>query len=105
MASKPRAGPGVEVLVSVAYVARSIYYACMHDRPRSNRVQFLPILEEANVTIDLNGRTTSCDGMQRARLKRTTSQLVPHLGGVAASVGAFNRAGVYTLPRACANAL
>ena len=43
---------------------------------------------KTNVTIDLNGKTTSCDGMQPARLKRTTSHLVPHLGGVAASIGA-----------------
>ena len=65
----------------------------------------LPILEQANVTIDLNGKTTSFDGMQPARLKCTTSHLVPHLGGVAASIGALSRAGAYTLARACASAL
>ena len=59
----------------------------------------------ANVTIDLNGKTTSCDGMQPARLKRTTSHLAPHLGGVAANIGTLNRAGAYTLARACASAL
>ena len=45
------------------------------------------------------------NGMQPAWLNRTTSHLVPHLGGVAASVGAFNRADVYTLGHACASAL
>ena len=34
--------------------------------------------------------------MQPARLKRTTSHLVPHLGGVGASIGTFSRASVYT---------
>ena len=32
--------------------------------------------------------------------KCTTSHLVPHLGAVAASIGTFSRAGVYTLARA-----
>ena len=36
--------------------------------------------------------------------KRTTFHLVSHLGGVAASIGTFSRAGVYTLARACASA-
>ena len=71
----------------------------------SNRAHILAIVEKANVTIDLNGKTTSCDGMQPARLKWTTSHLVPHLGGVAASFGALSRAGAYTLARACASAL
>ena len=72
----------------------------------SKRGQNLTILEKkANVTIDLNGKTTSCDGMQPARLKRTTSHLAPHLGGVAASIGTLNRAGAYTLARACASTL
>ena len=61
--------------------------------------------EKANVTIDLNGKTTSCDGMQPARLKRTTSHPVPHLGSVVASLGTYSRAGAYTLAHACANAL
>ena len=61
--------------------------------------------KKANVTTDLNGKTTSCDGMQPARLKCTTSHLVPRLGGVAASIGALSRAGAYTLARACASAL
>ena len=61
--------------------------------------------KEANLTIDLNGKTTSCDGMQPTRLNRTTSNLVPHLGGVAANIGTYNRAGAYTLARACAIAL
>ena len=43
--------------------------------------------------------------MQPARLKRTTAHLAPHLGGVAASIGTLNRAGAYTLARACASAL
>ena len=71
----------------------------------STKARILPILEKANVTIDLNGKTTSCDGMQPARLNRTTSHLAPHLGGVAASIGTLNRAGAYTLARACASAL
>ena len=50
-------------------------------------------------------KTASCDGMQPTRLDRTTSHLVPHLGGVAASIGTLNRAGAYTLARACASAL
>ena len=58
----------------------------------------------ANVTIDLNCKKTSVDGMQPTRLNCTTSHLVPHLGGVAASIGTFSRAGVYTLARACASA-
>jgi hypothetical protein len=41
--------------------------------------------------------------MQPARLNRTTSHLVPHLGGVAARIGTYNHAGVYTLARACAS--
>ena len=49
--------------------------------------------------------TAKSDGIQPDWLKRTTSHLVPHLGGVAASIGTFNRAGVYTLARACASAL
>ena len=60
---------------------------------------------KAHVTIDLNGKMTSCDGMQPARLKCTTAHLVPHLAGVAASIGALRRAGAYTLARACASAL
>ena len=59
----------------------------------------------ANVTIDFKGQTTSCDGMQPARMKCTTSHLVPHLGDVAASIGTLSRAGAYTLARACASAL
>ena len=61
--------------------------------------------KKANVTTDLNGKTTSCDGMHPAWLKRTTSHVVPHLGGVAASIGTYSRAGAYTLARACASAL
>ena len=61
--------------------------------------------KRANVTMDLNGKTTSCDGMQPARLNRTTSHLAPNLGGVAAYMGSLNRAGAYTLARACASAL
>ena len=71
----------------------------------SKRAHILPILKKANVTIDLNGKTTSCDGMQPAPLKCTTSHLVPHLGGVVASSGTLSRAGAYTLARACASAL
>ena len=41
----------------------------------------------------------------RARLEHTTSHIVPHLGGVAASIGTFSCADVYTLARACASAL
>ncbi len=74
----------------------------MHDSPKKQRGKHVSILEKAHVTIDLNGKTTSRDGMQPARLKRTTSHLVPHLGGVAASIGTFSRVGVYTLARACA---
>ena len=61
--------------------------------------------KKANVTIDLNCKATSCDGMQPARLKRTTSHFVPHLGGVVARIGTYSRAGVYTLARACASDL
>ena len=50
-------------------------------------------------------RETSCDGMQPARLKHTTSHLAPHLGGVAASIGTLNRVGAYTWARACASPL
>ena len=59
----------------------------------------------AHVTIDLNGKTTSCDGMQPPRLKRTSSHPFPHLGSVVASIGTYSRAGAYTLARACASAL
>ena len=65
----------------------------------------LPILEKANVTTDLIGKTTSCDGMRPAWLKRTTSHFVPHLGGVAASIGTYSGAGAYTLARSCSSAL
>ena len=53
----------------------------------------------------LSGCARDPDGVQPARLKRTTAHLVPHLGGVAASIGTFSRAGVYTLARARASAL
>ena len=56
----------------------------MHSREQ--QYTNLPIPEKANVTIDLNGKTKSCDGMQPARLNRTTSHLAPNLGGVAASM-------------------
>ena len=86
--------------------------ACMSDQAEHVPVHMrektgtkIPILEKATVTIDLNGKTTSWDGMQPARLKRTTSHLFPHLGGAAASNGTCNRAGVYTLARACASDL
>ncbi len=103
MASKPSVGQGASVCVSLAYVARC---RCMHARQsREQKGTILPILENANATIDLNGKTTSCNGMQPTRLKRLTSHLVPHLGGVAASIGALSHAGVYTLARACASAL
>ena len=59
----------------------------------------------ANVTIDLNGKTTYCDGMLPASLNRTTSHLSPHLGGIAASIGTYSRVGAYTLARAGASAL
>ena len=61
--------------------------------------------KKANVTMHLNGKTTYCDGMQPARLKRTTSHLVPHLGSVVASIGTYSRVGAYTLARACDSAL
>ena len=83
----------------------------VHDRNMfqctsgSKKAHNLPILAKANVTMDLSGKTTSCDGMQPARLKCTTAHLVPHLGGVAASIGALSRVGAYTLARACASAL
>ena len=106
MASKPTAGQGVSVCVcvNVAYVARS---TCMHARQTKEQqcTHFYQYWKRAHVTIDLNGKTTACDGMQPARLKRTTSHLAPHLGGVAASIGTLNRAGAYTLARACASAL
>ena len=79
-------------------------HACTTDQG-ANGHKFYQYWKRANVTIDLNGKTTSCDGMQPARLKRTTSHLAPHLGGVAASIGTLNRAGAYTLARACASAL
>ena len=71
----------------------------------SKRAQILPILEKANVTSDLNGKTTYCNGVHPAWLKRTTSHFVPHLDGVAASIGTYSRVGAYTLARACARAL
>ena len=77
----------------------------MRNKPGSKNAQILPILEKANVTIDLNGEMTSCDGMEPTRLKCTTAHLVPHLGGVVASIGALSRASAYTLARACASAL
>ena len=43
--------------------------------------------------------------MQPARLKRTTSHLVPHLSGVVARIDTFSCVDVYTLARACASAL
>ena len=39
--------------------------------------------------------------MQPARLKRTTSHLVLHLGGLAASIGTYSCAGAYTLAHEC----
>ena len=76
----------------------------MHARQsREQKGKHLPIREKANVTIDLKGKTASGDGTQPARLKRTTFHLVPHLGGVVASIGTFSRAGVYTLACACAS--
>ena len=66
---------------------------------------FYQYWKKANVTNDLNGKTTFCDGMQPARVKRTTSHLVPHLGSVVASIGTYSRASAYTLARACASAL
>ena len=78
----------------------------MHARqPREQKGTHFTNTENANITIDLNDKTTSCDGMQPARLKRTTSHLVPHLGSVVASIGTYSRAGAYTLARACASAL
>ena len=79
-------------------------HACTTDQGAKGHT-FNQYWKRANVTIDLNGKTTSCDGMQPDRLKRTTSHLAPHLGGVAANIGTLNRAGAYTLARACANAL
>ena len=58
-----------------------------------------------HAAIDLNGKTTSCDGMQPTRLKRTTAHLGPHPGGLAAIIGTYNCAGAYTLAHACASAL
>ena len=66
---------------------------------------FYQYWKQAHVTIDLNGKMTSCDGMQPARLKRTTSHLAPPLGSVVASIGAYSRAGAYTWARACASTL
>ena len=71
----------------------------------SKRVHFTNTGKKANVTSDLNGKTTSGDGMQPPPLKRTTSHFVPHLGGVGASIGTYSRAGAYTLACACASAL
>jgi len=104
MASKPTADQGVSVCVNSAYVARSI---CMHARQTREQkgTNFTNTGRMAKVTIDLNGKTTSCDGMQPAWLKRTTSHIAPHLGGVAANIGTLSRAGEYTLARACASAL
>ena len=96
---------------TVTKQSKITYDLPVHDRNMFQRTSgckkasILPTLEKANVTIDLNGKTTSCDGMQPAQLKRTTSHLVPHLGGVAASIGTLNCAGAYTLARACASAL
>jgi hypothetical protein len=80
----------------------------MHARTTAQGAKgqtFYQYWNKAHVTIHLNGKTTSCDGMQPTRLKRTTSHLAPHLGGVAANIGTLNRAGAYTLARACASAL
>ncbi len=66
---------------------------------------FYQYRKKAHVTIDLYGKTTSCDGMEPARLKCTIAHIVPHLGGVAASIGALSRASAYTLACACASAL
>ena len=79
----------------------------MHARQSMEQegTQFTNIGNKSNVTIDLNGKTTSCDGLQPARLKRPSSHLVPHLGSVVASIGAYSRASAYTLARACASAL
>ena len=76
----------------------------MHIREQTIR-NFTNTGRKANVTTDLHGKTTSCDGMQPTRLNRTTSYLVPHLAGVAANIGTLKRAGAYTLARACASAL
>ena len=76
----------------------------MHIREQQGTT-FTNIGKKANVTIDLNGKASSFDGMQPARLKCTTSHLVPHLGGVVASIGALSRVGAYALARACASAL
>ena len=79
----------------------------MHARQSNEHkgAHFTNTDKKANVTIDLNGKTTSCDGTQPARLKRTPSHLVPHLGGVVASIGTYSRVGAYTLALACASAL
>jgi len=58
--------------------------------------------KKAHVTIDLNGKN---DIMQPTRLKRTTSHLVPHLGGLVASIGTYSCAGAFTLAHACASAM
>ena len=68
--------------------------ACTTDQGAKGH-KFCQYWKKANVTIDLNSKTTSCDGMQPARLKRTTFHLVPHLVGVAASIGTFSRARVH----------
>ena len=62
----------------------------------------LPILAKANVTIDLNGKNVIL--LWHAASWAEVYDF-PHLGGVAASIGALNRAGSYTLARACASAL
>ena len=105
MASKPTAGQGVSVCVcQFSLCCKKHTRACTTDQGAEGH-RFYQYWKRAHVTIDLNGKTTSCDGMQPARLKRTTSHLAPHLGGVAANIGTLNRAGAYTLARACASAL
>ena len=76
----------------------------VHIRDQTGKM-FTTIGKKQNLTIELNGKTTSCDGMQPAGLKCMTVHLVPHLGGVAASNGTYGCAGAYTLARACASAL
>ena len=92
-------------MTNMACTSDQAKHVPVHIREQTGTT-FTNIGKKANVTIDLNGKTTSCDGMQPARLKLTTSHLVvPHLGSVVASIGTYSRAGAYTLARACASAL
>ena len=104
MASNPTAGQVVSVCVNLAYVAISI---CMHAR--QSREQ-----KGTNFTNTGKGQMLPWTSMVKRHHVMACNQLgssvrlptlLPTLEAFAASIGTLNRAGAYTLARACASAL